>query len=211
MRKMDVNGMLVAITTDVTMDGKRFYSLNFFQRVLITKVLFLSIVLLSFSIGVKAQYVDVPSPEGPVMGMLNNMQQSMKNNNPYKKIVEDAKKKKNNHNNNYRFNMPLNNNYGRMGRNSKSHKYDLSFYISNYQRFGNLAESIYNSLAAYSVKQSNGETSGVTDGYWTTSNYVSMKRSLRDAQRNMRQIREEASNDGYRIEMSSWETANVSF
>lgn len=43
------------------------------------------------------------------------------------------------------------------------------------------------------------------------SNYVQMKKNLRDAQREMQRIRRTAASNGVTIQQSKWETATVRY
>ncbi len=67
-------------------------------------------------------------------------------------------------------------------------------YQGIYDRFARNAESAVNSLTAASV---------------SSSNYVTMKKQLREAQKQMRKTREEARRAGHNITQSKWETVTV--
>lgn len=86
-------------------------------------------------------------------------------------------------------------------------------YQSQYQNWERLAEKHYNSLTnlGYSSTSSSGKKSGSAGGKTSSGNYVSMKRSLREAQNEMRSIRRKAAQAGVNIPQSKWETATVSF
>lgn len=75
--------------------------------------------------------------------------------------------------------------------NSKS---DSNHYQSMYDRWARQAEHAYNSLTNASV---------------SSSTYISNKRLLRDAQREMRETRRKASSAGITITKSEWENAQV--
>lgn len=93
-------------------------------------------------------------------------------------------------------------------RNNSSSTFD---YQSQYRRYERLAESAYNSLTTLGTRYSNnGQTSGTTGNRSNVGgNIVTLKRNLRDAQRNMQRIRNEAAQHGITIAQSSWETATV--
>lgn len=86
-------------------------------------------------------------------------------------------------------------------------------YQSDYNRWANLAERHYNSLTnlGYRVKHNDGGRSGGTLSSMSGSKYVQMKKSLRDAQREMQRIRRKASQNGVAITPSTWETATVGY
>ncbi len=86
-------------------------------------------------------------------------------------------------------------------------------YQSEYNRWANLAERHYNSLTnlGYRVKHNDGRRSGGTLSSMSGSKYVQMKKSLRDAQREMQRIRRKASQNGVAITPSTWETATVGY
>ncbi|MBP3671826.1 MAG: hypothetical protein J6J06_07680 [Bacteroidaceae bacterium] len=63
----------------------------------------------------------------------------------------------------------------------------------------------------YSVTNSRNDRSGSTGQSMNTGNYVMQKKALRDAQREMRNIRQRASRAGVHIAQSKWETATVSY
>lgn len=83
------------------------------------------------------------------------------------------------------------------------------WYQTQYNKWGNMAQSIYNSLTVTGVRTTNesGEKKGYTD--WGGSSETQMKIQLKDAQRQMRDIRNEAMRNGYTIAVSNWETATV--
>ena len=86
-------------------------------------------------------------------------------------------------------------------------------YQSQYDMWARRAESHYNSLTnlGYSATSKNGNKSGGTLQSMSGSNYVQMKKSLRDAQREMQRIRRTAANNGVTIQQSRWETATVRY
>ena len=82
-----------------------------------------------------------------------------------------------------------------------------------YDRWARNAESNYNSLTLMGGKATakDGSKHGSSGGFWGSSNYVQLKRGLREAQREMRNIRREASRKGITITESKWESASVSY
>lgn len=102
---------------------------------------------------------------------------------------------------------------GLYGENDKKGGGNAAFYNSNYQRWERRAESVYNSLTLLGtkVKDKNGNRSGSTNASWNSANYTSLKRNLREAQREMQKTRTEARRNGVTIQQSKWETATVSY
>lgn len=92
-------------------------------------------------------------------------------------------------------------------------KRSASSYQSEYNRWEQRAQSNYNSLTnlGYRAKNKSGDRSGGTLQSMSGSNYVQMKKALRDAQREMRNIRQKAQRSGVAITQSSWETATVDY
>lgn len=90
---------------------------------------------------------------------------------------------------------------------------NASFYRNEYARWEQKAQSHYNSLTnlGYSVKKGNGSRQGGTFQSMSGGNYVQMKKALRDAQREMRNIRQRAQRSGVTIPQSTWETAVVNY
>ena len=86
-------------------------------------------------------------------------------------------------------------------------------YQQQYQRWESLAERHYNSLTnlGYRSKNSSGSRSGGTLHSMNGGTYVQMKKSLREAQREMARIRREAASHGVTIQQSKWETAMVNY
>lgn len=84
---------------------------------------------------------------------------------------------------------------------------------SIYQKWEARAKDAYDSLTLMGTKVTSkkGDKSGSGGGFWKGSNYVGLKQNLRDAQRQMRHIRSEASSKGFNIPQSKWETATVSY
>lgn len=82
-------------------------------------------------------------------------------------------------------------------------------YEAQYKRWENLAERRYNSLTNTGVRiTSSGEHSGKS-GAMSGGNYVQQKKALREAQRQMTNIRTKAAQSGVNIARSQWETATV--
>ena len=86
-------------------------------------------------------------------------------------------------------------------------------YESMYRNWERRAESNYNSLtkSGYSSTSKSGKKSGSSGGSISSGNYVQMKRSLREAQNEMRNIRRKAKNAGINIPKSQWEDASVGY
>lgn len=85
-------------------------------------------------------------------------------------------------------------------------------YESQYRQWERLAQRHYNSITntGGSFRRNDGSRSG-TAGRMSVSNYTSMKRSYREAQNEMRQIRQRAAREGIQIPQSQWETNTISF
>lgn len=87
-------------------------------------------------------------------------------------------------------------------------------YQSMYDNWERRAEKNYNSITVAGTRATNkktGEKSGSTGGSMSSNTYVQMKKSFREAQRQMRQIREKAAGEGIVINQSKWETASISY
>ncbi len=85
-------------------------------------------------------------------------------------------------------------------------------YEAQYQQWEKRAESHYNSLTNIGLSvESKKAAAGSTMGSMNGGNYVSMKKSLREAQKQMKSIRTKAAKDGVIIPQSKWETATVSY
>ncbi len=86
-------------------------------------------------------------------------------------------------------------------------------YESQYRNWERRAESHYNSLTntGYSVTSKTGRKRGSAGQGMSSGNYVQMKRSLREAQREMRNIRNKAARAGVQIQKSRWEDATVGY
>lgn len=88
-----------------------------------------------------------------------------------------------------------------------------SYYRNMYDQYARLAESTYNTLTTtgYSISVNDKESEGGTMGGWSSSDYSTLKRDLRNAQSNMSRIRSEAARAGYTISASHWESVSVSY
>lgn len=85
-------------------------------------------------------------------------------------------------------------------------------YEAQYRQWEKRAESHYNSLTNIGLSvESKKAAAGSTMGSMNGGNYVSMKKSLREAQKQMKSIRTKAAKDGVIIPQSKWETAKVSY
>ena len=86
-------------------------------------------------------------------------------------------------------------------------------YQSQYDTWARRAESNYNSLTnlGYSTTRKDGSKRGGTLQSMNGGNYVQMKKNLRDAQREMKRIRNAAARNGVTITASPWESATVGY
>lgn len=86
-------------------------------------------------------------------------------------------------------------------------------YQIQYSNWERRAESHYNSITNMGISYTNekGEKSGSARKSMSSGNYISMKRSFREAQKQMRDIRRKASKEGVQIPQSRWETATISY
>ncbi|MBR4757195.1 MAG: hypothetical protein IK084_00145, partial [Bacteroidaceae bacterium] len=86
-------------------------------------------------------------------------------------------------------------------------------YQLQYDNWARRAESHYNSLTnlGWSATSKTGRKSGGTGQGMNGGNYVSMKQSLREAQREMQKIRQRAAKAGVIITPAKWETATVRY
>lgn len=92
--------------------------------------------------------------------------------------------------------------------NSSSHDYN-----GEYKRWESRAESIYNSMTnlGSSYNKKNGSKEGSTLQSMSPSNYQAQKKLYRDAQKQMKDIRNMARKEGVVIEKSKWETNPISY
>ena len=86
-------------------------------------------------------------------------------------------------------------------------------YASQYRLWEQRAESNYNSLTnlGSSHTSKSGKTTGSAGGKLNGPTYIGMKRNLREAQKEMRNIRQKAAKAGVNIPQSRWETATVGY
>lgn len=86
-------------------------------------------------------------------------------------------------------------------------------YQSLYDSWAHRAESHYNSITnlGHSSTDKKGNKKGSAGQGMSGGNYVAMKRSFREAQKQMRSIRQQAAKDGIQITQSKWETATISY
>ena len=86
-------------------------------------------------------------------------------------------------------------------------------YQAEYSRWEQRARSNYETLTnlGYSATNKRNDKSGSTGQSMNTGNYVMQKKALRDAQREMRNIRQKAARAGVNIAQSKWETATVNY
>lgn len=89
-----------------------------------------------------------------------------------------------------------------------------AYYQTQYTRWEQRAQANYRSLTNLGVsfkEKNSGERAGSTGQSMNSGNYVVMKKNLREAQNQMRNIRQQASRAGVTIPQSVWETATVSY
>lgn len=89
----------------------------------------------------------------------------------------------------------------------------LNSYENQYAKWERRAEKHYNSITnlGSSVSNKNNEKSGSAAQSMSGGNYTSMKKSFREAQKQMRSIRNKAAKEGINIQQSPWETATISY
>lgn len=115
--------------------------------------------------------------------------------------------------------MATGNNYSNVASFSSDSTSDLSTtsssgnYQADYDKWAQRAEKHYNSITnlGYSVTKKNGDKQGGAGQGMSGGNYVAMKKSFREAQKQMRNIRNKAQNNGVYITQSKWETATISY
>lgn len=98
------------------------------------------------------------------------------------------------------------------GSSGHSSSLDPSFYINTYKRWEGQAKSNYESLTLRGTRTTvDGKAeSGTTQGFWR-HHTSGVKRLLRNAQSEMRKIRQEARRAGVNIAQSEYETVTVSY
>lgn len=84
---------------------------------------------------------------------------------------------------------------------------------SQYRQWENRAKANYNSLTnlGSTYKKNGKDVSGTTGQGMSSSNYTQMKKSLREAQQEMKKIRQKASKSGINIPKSQYEDVSVSY
>lgn len=94
---------------------------------------------------------------------------------------------------------------------SNGHSYD--FWKQQYDRWERNAKSCYESLTntGYKTKKDGKDSGGSAAGSWGVVTFSGMKMNLREAQKEMKNIRAKARKEGYNIPQSNYETINVSF
>lgn len=102
---------------------------------------------------------------------------------------------------------------GYSGQNNSSSSNSAASYQTEYSRWENIAERHYNSITntGVRVRDKQGNRGGSAMQGMNSGNYVQMKKSFRDAQRQMRNIRNNAQRQGVRIAQSKWETATIAY
>lgn len=102
---------------------------------------------------------------------------------------------------------------GYSGYNNSSSSDNASSYQTQYSRWESIAERHYNSITntGFRVRDRQGNRGGGAMQGMNSGNYVQMKKSFRDAQRQMRNIRNNARRHGVTITQSKWETATISY
>lgn len=85
-------------------------------------------------------------------------------------------------------------------------------YQAMYEKWERRAEKHYKSMTKSGrSKESKQEASGSTGSKMSGGNFVAQKRSFREAQKEMKKIREKARKAGVIIEQSKWETATIDY
>ncbi len=97
------------------------------------------------------------------------------------------------------------------GHDNSSSSNNASSYQTQYSRWERIAERHYNSITntGIRVRDKQGNRGGSAMQGMNSGNYVQMKKSFRDAQRQMRNIRNDAKRHGVTITQSKWETATI--
>lgn len=86
-------------------------------------------------------------------------------------------------------------------------------YEDLYRRFEKSVQGFFNGLTinGYKTEDKQGNIKGTTVGKMPTVAYITSERELRDAQKEMKRIREEAARYGVIIQQSQWETARAGY
>ncbi len=102
---------------------------------------------------------------------------------------------------------------GYSGQNNSSSSNSSASYQTEYSRWESIAERHYNSITntGFRVRDKQGNRGGGAMQGMNSGNYVQMKKSFRDAQRQMRNIRSNAQRHGVTITQSKWETATIAY
>lgn len=102
---------------------------------------------------------------------------------------------------------------GYSGHNNSSSSNNASSYQTQYSRWESIAERHYNSITntGFRARDKQGNRGGSAMQGTNSGNYVQMKKSFRDAQRQMRNIRNDAKRHGVTITQSKWETATIAY
>ena len=97
--------------------------------------------------------------------------------------------------------------------NLKDIDYNEYDYKSAYQNYESVVQSWYNNLTAGGVRSidEKGDVSGKTVGDMVGGTYVTSKKGMIEAQRNMKRVRLEAKKQGVQIAQSKWETATAGY
>lgn len=115
--------------------------------------------------------------------------------------------------------MASGNNYGNVASYSSDGTSDFSAtsssgnYQADYDKWAKRAEKHYDSITnlGYSATKKNGDKQGSAGQGMSGGNYVAMKKSFREAQKQMRSIRNKAKKAGVSITQSKWEAATISY
>ena len=111
--------------------------------------------------------------------------------------------------------MPVNPSYGNpngAGQSSNSGHMSQDWYQNTYNRYANQAADIYNSITTKLVDSNGNTTRGYV--YRRQDSQVAIQgmiQNLRKVQRDMRDLRQEASRYGYRLSSSTYETIDVKY
>lgn len=102
---------------------------------------------------------------------------------------------------------------GYNGQNNNSSSNSAASYQTEYSKWENIAERHYNSITntGIKVRDGQGNRSGSAMQGMNSGNYVQMKKAFRDAQRQMRNIRNNAKSHSVTIAQSKWETATIGY
>lgn len=112
--------------------------------------------------------------------------------------------------------MPATPGYGSPNGSGQSHnnsgKMSREWYQSTYNRYANQAADIYNTITTKLVDSNGNTTRGYVYRQQDSQGAIqSMIQNLRKVQRDMRDLRQEASRYGYRLSASTYETIDVKY